>query len=165
MLTVRDAISADVEAITRIYNLGIASGTGTLDTHAREPAEIAAWLDKAARYPVLVIEQAGEVAGFARLFEYRPRACYASIAEYSIYLHPESQGKGFGSTLLAALIERAKALKFTKLVSRIFTFNHASRALCQKLGFREVGVYEAHGQLNGQWLDVVIVEYLIRENL
>ncbi|WP_377689667.1 GNAT family N-acetyltransferase [Pseudobowmanella zhangzhouensis] len=62
MLTVRDAISADVEAITRIYNLGIASGTGTLDTHPREPAEIAAWLDKAARYPVLVIEQAGEVA-------------------------------------------------------------------------------------------------------
>ena len=32
-------------------------------------------------------------------------------------------------------------------------------------GFREVGVYEKHGCLDGQWLDVVIVERLIPENL
>lgn len=41
----------------------------------------------------------------------------------------------------------------------------ASLALCRRCGFREVGVYEKHGRLDGQWLDVVIVERLIRENL
>lgn len=40
-----------------------------------------------------------------------------------------------------------------------------SRALCRACGFREVGVYEKHGRLDGQWLDVVIVERLIPENL
>ena len=41
----------------------------------------------------------------------------------------------------------------------------ASRALCRACGFREVGRYEKHGQLDGEWLDVVIVERLIPENL
>ena len=29
------------------------------------------------------------------------------------------------------------------------------------MGFREVGVYEKHGQLDGVWRDVVIVERLL----
>jgi phosphinothricin acetyltransferase len=33
------------------------------------------------------------------------------------------------------------------------------------LGFREVGVYEKHGKLEGVWRDVVIVERLIPANL
>ena len=54
---------------------------------------------------------------------------------------------------------------YWKLVSRIFPFNDASRALCKSCGFREVGVYEKHGRLDGRWLDVIIVERLIPESL
>jgi phosphinothricin acetyltransferase len=50
-------------------------------------------------------------------------------------------------------------------LSRIFPENQASRALVRSVGFREVGVYERHAQLDGKWRDVVIVEYVIRENL
>lgn len=46
-----------------------------------------------------------------------------------------------------------------------FPLKTASRALCRACGFREVGVYEKHGCLDGQWTDVVIVERLIPENL
>jgi phosphinothricin acetyltransferase len=46
-------------------------------------------------------------------------------------------------------------------VSRIFVHNEASRALHLKLGFREVGVYEKHAQLDGEWIDCVIVEKLL----
>ena len=35
---------------------------------------------------------------------------------------------------------------------------------CRALGFREVGVYEKHGQVDGRWTDAVIVERLIPEN-
>jgi L-amino acid N-acyltransferase YncA len=52
-----------------------------------------------------------------------------------------------------------------KLLSRIFLSNEGSQALCRKHGFREVGVYEKHGKLDGRWLDVVIVERLIPANL
>jgi L-amino acid N-acyltransferase YncA len=48
-----------------------------------------------------------------------------------------------------------------ELVSRVFVENTASRNLLRSIGFREVGVYERHGQLDGVWRDVVIVEKLL----
>ena len=70
-----------------------------------------------------------------------------------------------GDLLLARLISEAERLGLWKLLSRIFLFNAASRRLCRKHGFREVGVYAKHARLDGRWLDVVIVERLIRTNL
>ena len=59
---------------------------------------------------------------------------------------------------VSALIDEAKARGWWKLLSRIFPQNTASRKLCASLGFREVGIYEKHGRLNGKWMDTVIVE-------
>ena len=59
------------------------------------------------------------------------------------------------------LMDEAKRAGFWKLVSRVFVENVASRALLGGLGFREVGIYERHGQLDGAWRDVVIVERLL----
>jgi phosphinothricin acetyltransferase len=62
---------------------------------------------------------------------------------------------------LDALLSAAKDAGFWKLVSRVFVENAASRALLRATGFREVGIYEKHGQLDGVWRDVVIVERLL----
>ena len=66
---------------------------------------------------------------------------------------------------MQALIRAAEAAGYWKLVSRIFIENAASRALVRSVGFREVGVYEKHGRLDGVWRDVVIVERLIDGNV
>lgn len=50
---------------------------------------------------------------------------------------------------------------YTKLVSRVFIENQASRNLLRHAGFREVGTYYRHGKLDGVWRDVVIVEKLL----
>lgn len=118
------------------------------------------------RFPLLVaVDDAGGVQGWAGLSSYRSRDCYAGIGEFSVYLAKNARGKGIGRQLLEALIEAARAQGYWKLLSRIFTFNTASRALCRAVGFREVGTYEKHGRLDGRWLDVVIVERLIPENI
>jgi phosphinothricin acetyltransferase len=83
------------------------------------------------------------------------------VAECSVYVAREWRGKGAGRVALAALIEAAEAAGFWKLLSRIFVENEASRRLVRSLGFREVGVYEKHAQLDGVWRDVVIVERLL----
>jgi phosphinothricin acetyltransferase len=59
---------------------------------------------------------------------------------------------------LEALVAAARDAGFWKLVSRVFSDNTASRRLLCSAGFREVGVYEKHGRLDGVWRDVVIVE-------
>jgi phosphinothricin acetyltransferase len=62
------------------------------------------------------------------------------------------------------LISESRRAGFWKLVSRVFVDNAPSRALLRNLGFREVGVYEKHGRLDGVWRDVVIVELLIPDS-
>lgn len=147
-IEIKPAAPGDISAITRIYNEGIASGLGTFETRLREKSEIAEWLAKASTYPVLVASRNGGCCGFARLIAYRPRDCYAGIAEFSIYLDSHCRGQGTGRLLLGELLKVAGNKGFHKVLSRIFTFNTASRRLCAKLGFREVGIYEKHGKLN-----------------
>ena len=163
--TIREAHAGDAAEIARIYNQGIEERNATFETALRSADDILKMLANADRFPMLVIEDHGTVLGWAGLSAYRPRACYAGIAEFSIYLDRTARGRGIGRQLLTSLIDAARHRGFWKLVSRIFPFNAASRALCRSCGFREVGLYENHGCLDGRWLDVVIVERLIPENL
>ena len=165
LITIRDAGEGDAAKIAEIYNQGIAEGGATFETEPRTGDDMRARLDDAERFPVIVADDSGVVVGWAALSSYRARACYAGIAEFSIYLDRTARGRGVGRQLLEALVSAAAQRGYWKLVSRIFPFNAASRALCRRCGFREVGVYEKHGVLHGQWTDVVIVERLIHENL
>jgi phosphinothricin acetyltransferase len=157
-IVIRRAVSDDAAAIAGIYNQGIAARHSTFETRPRTAEDIAVWLTPDQRYPVLVAEQDGALIGWANLSSYRPRECYAGIAEFSIYLDGDVQRRGVGARLLQALIDCARESGFHKLVSRIFPENVASLALCRKLGFRQVGSYQRHAQLDGVWRDVVIVE-------
>lgn len=165
-LVVRRARREDAAAIAEIYTQGILERIATFESEPRTPEMMLAWLaERDERHPVLVAEWDGRVLGWASISSYRPRACYAGVGEFSIYLHRDARGQGIGKVLLGALIDEARRLGYWKLLSRVFPFNTASRRLCAALGFREVGVYEKHAKLDGRWLDVVIVERLIPENL
>jgi len=161
--SVRPATPADAGAITRIYNEGILDRVGTFETRERTTDDVTGWFD--GRHPIVVVESAaGDIVAFASTSTYRPRDCYAGVAEFSVYVGREGRGRGAGRIAMEALIDAARAAGFWKLLSRVFVENEASRGLLAKVGFREVGVYEKHAQLDGEWRDVVIVERLIPEN-
>lgn len=164
-VNIRLAGPHDAAAIADIHNQGIADRGATFETEPRVPEDVGARLQDQDRFPTLVAEQGGAVIGWAALSSYRPRDCYAGIGEFSIYLDQAARGRGVGRQLLEALVDAARERGYWKLVSRIFPFNTASRALCRACRFREVGAYEKHGRLDGRWLDVIIVERLIPENL
>jgi phosphinothricin acetyltransferase len=161
---IRKAVVADAGRIADIYNAGIAERVATFETSPRTAQDLAERITGNPRHAVIVAERDGQVVGWAGISGYRSRACYDGVGEFSIYIDPGARGQGVGRRLLAALVEEAASLGYWKLLSRIFTFNAASRALCLASGFREVGIYEKHAQLDGRWLDVVIVERLIPEN-
>jgi phosphinothricin acetyltransferase len=162
----RPAVADDAASIARIYNQGIRARIATFETEERSDDERRSWLAAHdARHPVIVAESVDSVVGWASAEGYRARACYAGVAEFSIYIDEDWRGRGVGSVLLNGLIETAERAGLWKLVSRVFVENEASRALCAKAGFREVGIYEKHAKLDGIWKDVVIVERLIPKNL
>jgi L-amino acid N-acyltransferase YncA len=156
----------DAAAIAEIYNQGIEDRVATYETKRRSAADQRAWLQSiAGRYPAVVAQIDGEIIGWAGAGPYRDRECYRGVGEFSMYVRRDSRGQGIGDALIPALIVEAERLGLWKLLSRIFPFNEASRALCRKHGFREVGIYEKHARLDGRWLDVVIVERLIPANV
>ena len=165
MSKIRAARADDAPAITAIYNHGIAERGATFETRPRQVSDLLQRIQHDDGFPLLVATDESEaVLGWAGLSAYRPRECYAGVADFSIYLDPAARNRGVGRRLLEALVEAARQRGYWKLVSRVFPFNAGSRALCRACGFREVGVYEKHSHLDGHWLDVVIVERLIPEN-
>jgi phosphinothricin acetyltransferase len=159
----RSAVPEDAEEIARIYNQGIEERIATFETRARSAEEIRSWFG--GTHPVVVVEENDGVLAFAATSGYRPRECYAGVAEFSVYTDRGARGRGAGWLAMEALIEAAERAGFWKLVSRVFVENAPSRKLLRSAGFREVGVYEKHARLDGVWRDVVVVERLIPSNL
>ena len=159
----RAATENDADAIASIYNQGIEDRLGTFETRERTPADVRQWFD--GRHPIVVVESTSRgVVAFASTSTYRDRECYRGVAEFSVYVDRGVRGHGAGRMAMAALIDAARTAGLWKLVSRAFVENDASRRLLASVGFREVGIYRRHAQLDGEWRDVVIVERLIPEN-
>lgn len=162
-LKLRKADVSDAILIAEIYNQGIDDRVATFETLPRTGKDIEKWFH--GHHPVVVGEYRNEIAGFASTFPYSERDCYSGISEFSVYIKREYRGKGLGKRIMKYLIEESGKAGTWKLVSRIFPENHASRQVMKSVGFREVGIYEKHAKLDGDWRDVVIVELLIPENL
>jgi L-amino acid N-acyltransferase YncA len=159
---IRPAGLHDAETICAIYNQGIADRLATLETEERSPAERRAWLaTRGSRHPVFVAETNGGVVGWASLNAFNARPAYRHVADLSVYVERSWRGRGVGRLLLTHLADVALALGYHKLVLAAFPFNQAGMALYERLGFRTVGTYCEQGQLDGRWVDVIVMERLL----
>jgi phosphinothricin acetyltransferase len=156
----RAAALGDAAAIARIYNEGIEDRISTFETRPRTAQEIESWFGG---HPILVVEEAGAPVGFAALSQFRARACYAGVAELSIYVARTHRGRGAGAVALRALVAEAEAAALWKIIAGVFTGNEPSLRLLGAAGFREIGVYRKHAKLDGAWKDVVLLELLLGE--
>jgi L-amino acid N-acyltransferase YncA len=163
-LTARSARRDDAEAITAIYNQGIEDRIATFETEPRAVADIVPWFDHAQAF-VSVIDAAGELVGYAVSHPYSDRPCYRGIGAFSVYVRRSARGRGVGQVAMAALIDASRTSGLWKLYSRVFPDNRASLSLMARMGFKEIGVHEKHGKLDGVWKDCVNVERLIPENI
>jgi len=145
----------DWERVRSIYIEGIATGDATFET---APPNRETWDRSHMRDARLVLRLDGEVVGWAALSPVTDRCAYAGVAEVSIYLASSVTGKGLGKRLLAELITASERSGIWTLQAGIFRENVASLAVHRACGFREVGVRERLGRLQGVWRDVVLVE-------
>lgn len=159
----RLAMASDAEAICRIYNQGIEDRIATLETELRTPDERRQWLaGRSPRHPVIVAEDSsGDVTAWASLNVFNAREAYRFVADISVYVERRWRGKGAGHVLLERLVELGRQHGFHKLVLAAFPFNAAGMALYEKVGFRTVGIYREQGQLDGKWVDTIVMERLL----
>jgi L-amino acid N-acyltransferase YncA len=154
-LTIQPMQFADWEAVRAIYAEGLATRNATFETVV---PDWSAW--DAAHLPDcrLVACLDGQIVGWVALSPYSSRQVYRGVVHESIYIAAAARGKGVGKRLMQALIEASEAAGYWTLQAAIFPENVASIALHTACGFRQVGIREKIGKLDGVWRDVVLME-------
>lgn len=165
-LQIRVAEQRDAQDIARIYHQATQDGMATFENFLATREERERWvLEHSEKFPLLVAEWSGRVLGWASLSPYQVRPHTEGIVELLIYIDRDYRRHGVGRELMRALQAAARSRGHVKIIGRFVAHNDAGRKLCRMTGWREVGVHEKHTRIDGRWHDVVIVEFLIPENL
>jgi phosphinothricin acetyltransferase len=158
---IRPAEPQDAEAIAAIYNQGIEERQATFQTRLHDPGELELKTEQRGGM-LLVAEREGKVVGWAGWSGYDdPAEYYAGVAECAVYVGREARRRGVGAELLEGLAAEAPRAGVHKLLAKVFASNEASVSLFRRAGFREVGTHFRHGNLEGEWKDVVVLERLL----
>jgi len=145
----------DIASCLAIYNQYIEKSTVTFETERLNLQQFTARVDAVTeRYPWIVLEEEGEVLGYAYLDSFNPRAAYQWVCDLSIYLDPSSRGKGLGSMLMDAILRLARRDGYLRMTSIITSDNVASRRFHDKYGFRKIAEFPNIGYKNHMWLGV-----------
>lgn len=161
-LNIRKACEADLESILTIYNQGVADRIATLETEEKDYLYMSKWFhEHQGRYQVLIAEIDDTIIGWASLNRYSNRCAYDGVADLSIYIERSYRGKGTGKALLQELEQIARLNQFHKIVLFTFPFNILGQGLYKKCGYREVGVFQNQGILDGKFVDVMAMEKVL----
>lgn len=155
MFHLRDATRVDLPAIVGIYNQAIAGRQASADLSEVTVDARREWFARQLSIVVAYTPDA-EVVGWTSLAPYHSRAGYRPTAEVSTYIATRYHGRGLGSQLRAAILERAPGVGVDTVISLVFAHNAASIRLNQKFGFDRWGLLSGVVEMDGQRYDVVI---------
>jgi L-amino acid N-acyltransferase YncA len=154
-VSVRAMRKRDLPAVRRIYAEGIATGDATFETDVPPADELdATWLPDH-RW---VAELDGQVVGWAAATPVSTRACYAGVAETSVYVAASARGRGVGKALLWQQVTAADTAGLWTLQTAIFPENKPSLALHHSAGYRTIGIRERIAQHHDTWRDTILLE-------
>jgi L-amino acid N-acyltransferase YncA len=141
--------------VKTIYLEGISTDNATFQRTAPSWKE---WDESHLSTCRIVVRSNGQAVGWAALSPVSSRCVYTGVAEVSIYVGQDQQGKGIGSSLLEHLIKLSENNGIWTLQAGIFPENESSIGLHKKWGFKEVGRRGKIGKMNGIWRDVLLLE-------
>ena len=164
-MEIRAGGPADLEDCQAIYAWHVLFGTGSFEETPPSLEALTGRFERitGAGWPWLVAADTGGVLGFGYYGQFRDRSAYRFCAEDSLYVRQAAQGRGVGTALLAALLERAAAQGFTEMLAVVGDAeNLASIRVHANLGFTEAGVLRRVGFKFGRWLDVLTMQKSLR---
>ncbi len=154
---IRSVTNEDATSIADIYNYYVTDTVITFETQAITAEDMLQRIVKiqSDNLPWLVAEDnKGKVIGYAYASKWRERFAYRFSVEVTVYLAPNSSGKGIGAKLYQALFAQLKQRSIHSVIGGITLPNQASIALHEKFGLEKVAHFKEVGYKFDQWLDV-----------
>lgn len=162
-MQIRDAVQADFEQITTIYNEVLTNSTAIYnDRPATVEERISWWRGRVSQgFPVLVAADGASIAGFATFGDFRAWPGYRYTVEGTVHIHSAARGQGIGTDLLKAILARAKALGKHVMIAGVDSENAASLRFLERFGFERAGHLREVGYKFDRFLDLVFLQYWI----
>jgi phosphinothricin acetyltransferase len=152
---VRLATGDDATGVQAIYAPFVADTAVSFEVDVPTVDEIRLRIECAlVRWPWLVCDDGGTVAGYAYGSLHSERAAYQWSANVSVYVAASRRRGGVGRALYTALLRLLVQQGFYNAYGGITLPNAASVRLHEGLGFVPVGVYRNVGFKLGAWHDV-----------
>jgi len=158
---VRPATESDLPVVNDVYNQYVAETHYTFDVEPMTIDERREWFthyDETGRYRVMVAVSEGIVIGYASSSRFRVKPAYETSIETSVYLAPESVGRGAGSRLYEGLFKALEGEDVHRAYAGIALPNPASIGLHERFGFKRVAHFTEQGRKFGRYWDVAWYE-------
>jgi len=159
MITVRHATPEDLPKITEIYNDAVLNTIATFDTQPMTLEVQQQWFNEhGPKYPIMVADVDGQIAGWASLSRWSGRCAYANTAEISVYVAKTHQGMGIGRQLIRAITDEGQRVGLHTVIARIAGGNDVSIRLHESVGFTHIGIMREVGEKFGKRIDVYMMQ-------
>jgi L-amino acid N-acyltransferase YncA len=152
---IRDATPDDAAAVAAIYAPYVTDTVISFETVPPAVEEMARRMAAyAASHAWLVLEEDGEIIGYAYAHPFAERWAYQWSCEVTVYLAMGLRRSGAGRALYDALFDRLAARGFRRVFAGVSLPNDASIGLHRACGFEPAGVFRQVGWKDGAWHDV-----------
>jgi L-amino acid N-acyltransferase len=162
-MQIRDAVQADFDQITAIYNEVLTNSTAIYNDHpATVDERISWWRNRIAQdFPVLVAAEGDHIAGFATFGDFRAWPGYRFTVEGTVHIQADSRGQGVGTELLKGILGGAKSMGKHVMIAGVDSENKASLRFLERFGFERAGTLREVGYKFERYLDLVFLQYWI----
>jgi L-amino acid N-acyltransferase YncA len=159
-MQIRDAVQADFDEITAIYNEVLTNSTAIYnDQPASVSNRIDWWRVRIEQHnPVLVATDGEKICGFGSYGDFRSWPGYRYTVEGTVHIASGLRGKGVGSLLLNALIAEARHAGKHSMIAGVDSENAASLRFLERFGFERVGHLREVGFKFDRFLDLVLLQ-------
>jgi len=153
--TIRPATGEDAAEMAAIYSHFVLNTPTSFESEAPDEAEMRRRVESTImKYPWLLYEVDGAVAGYAYASQHRVRYHYQWSVDVAVYVHEQYRQQGIGKALYKALLTVVPLQGYISAYAGITLPNPGSVALHESMGFTPVGVYRNVGFKLGKWHDV-----------
>jgi phosphinothricin acetyltransferase len=116
---------------------------------------------RAQSYAILIAAGGSGILGFASYGDFRAWPGYRFSVEHTVHIRADARGRGVGTALMRALIERAMAQGKHVMIGGVDADNEPSLRFHDRLGFVRAAHLRQVGFKFGRWLDLVFVHRIL----
>ena len=166
---IREAREEDAAELVRIYGYYVLNTAVSFEYEVPSVEEFRKRIAKTiAKYPYLVCEKDGVIAGYAYAGEYSSREAYAWTVTVSVYVDRDCRRQGIGSRLYAELESRLKEMGIVNILAGAAYcededeyLTHDSFLYHSRMGYTQVARLKGIGKKFGRWYDLLWMQKTI----